>query len=400
MHAGRIKRNAESSPLLRLPIEIRRKIFSEVLGNRLIHLKKFDDDAVYFSDSDESSLPFRDGTYARWHILLCDPAAAEPIERGHTEQEKRKDGDGAEISKESDTSTDSSSTEDSYDEAEGFSSDTASFGRYEKEKRIAEKLEGMPPRKMQRLIGHSSEYDYSWWKLDDPFLNGRYLGRSRPLRRYAHIRVIHLCLLRACRQVYNEANEVLWESNIFSFNDVYSFSCFMNERNNHQKSLIKKLRLAVKMGGIGSPSWSKPLTMPLVKSLQGLRFLWLAIHYRPDIDFATFENIGMLDITVFKSTLLDGVRKLATLPLTWVKVIVTNKNLGDYDTYKLPREKLWTQQQREKYGDVIRTRLLAVNGVELLQQENEELKAWSQRTKEREAKTKAMRQPVPLQLPG
>lgn len=411
MHAGRIKRNAESSPLLRLPLEIRRKILIEVLGDRLIHLKKFDDDAVRFFDSDESTYDTR--RFERWHVLVCDPAAAEPIERGHREQGKPEDGDGAETSQESDVSTNSSSNEESSNgesstededsdqvtDDESLSSVTASHGRYWKKKtRIAEKLKRMSQRKVQRLIGHGPENNYSWWKLDHPFGDGPVMRQSRSRGRYAHMRVTHLGLLRTCRQLYTEANPVLWETNIFSFNDVHSFTCFMNDRTNHQKSLLKKLRLAMGFRPVGVPSWSKSLTMALVKSLQGLRFLWVSIHHRPQIRFETLEKIGVLIWTVFHATHLDGIRKLATLPLTWVRVSVTNKNLGDYDLSDL--SKLWTQQQREKYADMIRTRLLAVDGAELFQQEKEEMKAYWQREKEREEEQKAMRRPLRLNLPA
>ena len=69
MQKHRINRNAQSSPLLRLPPEIRCAIFTEVLGDRLIHLKKLDDS---------------------WHVIVCDPGAAEPVR--HHEQESEEDG--------------------------------------------------------------------------------------------------------------------------------------------------------------------------------------------------------------------------------------------------------------------------------------------------------------------
>ena len=81
----RIRSNAES----RLPLEIRRKIFVEVLGNRLIHLKRLNDEGFDY-DSDWPSF-----SYGTWHILVCDPAEAEHVWEGNTKQRTPKDEDGA-----------------------------------------------------------------------------------------------------------------------------------------------------------------------------------------------------------------------------------------------------------------------------------------------------------------
>ena len=96
--------------------------------------------------------------------------------------------------------------------------------------------------------------------------------------------------------------------------------------------------------------------MPLVKSLQGLRFL-CPIHHRPKTSFERLEKDGMFLWTNFHSTHLDVIRRLATLPLTWVKLI------------RGWEVEMWTQPQLEKYAGIVRTRLLAVDGAGLLQQD-------------------------------
>ena len=410
MHACRTNRNAESFPLLRLPPEIRRNIYIEVLGDRLLHLKKFDD--AKFDASDDT----RRGD--RWHLLVADPAAAEPIGKpngGSKESGVGTNSSDEESSVEEEGVDQVTSDEESIVEEEGFDqatgdeessveegtdqvngdeessvkgedSDqltdderlfraTASYRRHLKKMtrldqemtRTIERLKWLSQEQVQRLIGHTTD-GTSWRELYHSLCDEPVDQHSRSLGLDAHLRVPHLTLLRTCRQVYTEANQVLWETNIFSFNDVHSFTCFIKDRTTHQKGLLKKLRLAINFRRFGVSSWSELLTIPLVIYLQGLRFLWLPIHYCPEFRFDRLEKIDVFLWTGFHSTDLDRIiRKLATLPLTWVKVTLTNKKLEDRDGPDLSN--LWTQQQREKYADMVRTRLLAVDGAELLQQD-------------------------------
>ena len=359
-------------------------IFVEVLGGRLVHLKQLRDNWLEYLKGSSSESSHEDS--GRWHILVCDPVDAESIEEIRTEQEKRKDRDDAEFGQDSSMEDSDQVTDDDDNISIDTNATTPSYKScLEKKKMITEQLERMPRDKLQRLIGHSSERDLSWLKLQDPFVESPSRGHFKNLNRCAYMRVIHLGLLRTCRQVYTEANRVLWQTNTFSFNDAHSFSCFMGERNNHQKGFMKKLRLAMNLFSGSGPLWSRRLTLPLVEPLQGLRYLWLAIHYRQTAArFEEIENAGLLESDISHSMHLDGIRALATLPLTWVKVSVTNKDLGDFDPSDntFPRQEQWTQQQREKYARLIRTRLLDVDGVKLWQQEDEQFKASMVRAKE------------------
>ena len=256
MHAGRIQRNAQSSPLLRLPLEIRRKILIEVLGDRLIHLKytsQFDFDLDDVSD--------------RWDVFVCDPAAANPIKRLGPEQESGKGGNSTESSDESESGDEFDSsgyyecegwrqiygtdrgedpglrsargllsdTEDSSDEEQdvgdeeedvndeeengnhvmgdqGSSSDWSDvsediktrsrFSR--KAKRTAEEVERMYGRKLQHLIGHGRSHPRQ--RLKDSIVA---TGRLAAPKWFRDDCEMHLRLLRTCRQIYTEANQVL-----------------------------------------------------------------------------------------------------------------------------------------------------------------------------------------------
>ena len=210
-------------------------------------------------------------------------------------------------------------------------------------------------------------------------------------KRDGYDREMHLGILRTCRQIYTEANQVLWESNIFSFNDVPSFTRFMRERTNFQKRLIKKLRLVVVFALHGTPLWSDAITMPLIRSLQGLRELWLCINARFPASYFDKDYKARC----FETKYLEGARKLATLPLTRAKVLITNKYLGNYDAHwKLGYYEQWTKEQQREYADLIQARLLDVNSARLFQQENDEVKKMIQREKEIQAEIRATRRPL------
>jgi len=54
--------NASSSPLLRLPPEIRNRIWRQVLGDRMIHILYHDDDALYYGKNDDMH------AYRNWSV--------------------------------------------------------------------------------------------------------------------------------------------------------------------------------------------------------------------------------------------------------------------------------------------------------------------------------------------
>lgn len=79
---SRIRHNAESSPFFRLPAEIRRKIFIDVLGDRLIHVKCLsDDDCELKSAAELFSWEYEElhNQIERWAVLVCVPEAARPL---------------------------------------------------------------------------------------------------------------------------------------------------------------------------------------------------------------------------------------------------------------------------------------------------------------------------------
>ena len=92
--------------------------------------------------------------------------------------------------------------------------------------------------------------------------------------------MVRLGVLRSCRQIYVEANNILWTTNTFSFADATTLKRFMMTRTINQKHSIKSIRLQMAFEIYEwEKEWNTALSMPLVRSLSGLRCLRLSIEY-------------------------------------------------------------------------------------------------------------------------
>ena len=239
-----IERNAKVSPLLKLPSELRDKIWIEVLGGRLIHLDFDEDDDT----SDSESLP--DSGQLHWMHTVCQ----------HDCKENRSDRKA--------------------------------------------------PRPHFECRFHPEDMYFDLFD-EDP----------EPLDDDA---TLHLTVLRASRQLYVEANRVLWTTNTFSFPDGPTFQEFMKARNIHQKRLIRALRFEMHWDLGHERLWNSALAMALVKSLTGLQTLRLQIVC--DLEKEVWDHNK--DRFVRLTTYTEGLRKLSILPLTSVEIAVRPSNSG------------------------------------------------------------------------
>ena len=194
---------------------------------------------------------------------------------------------------------------------------------------------------------------------------------------YFEHEMMRLSVLRSCRQIYVEANNILWTSNTFSFADSLTFKRFMMTRSIHQKRLIESLRLQMEWVDY---QWNKSLNMALVRSLSGLRRLRLNIEQR--LLFGSYEwakGHNLLYIT----THFDGLKKLSTLPLTEVEIVVETPHIGSEDH-------LWTKADRQDFAEGLRTILLNPKGAQIYAEDQLKWKEKCRRQREDDAKNKAL----------
>ncbi|KAL8710742.1 MAG: hypothetical protein Q9220_004760 [cf. Caloplaca sp. 1 TL-2023] len=188
---AKVKANAETSPLLRLPAEIRSKIFTLVLGGNHVHIH-YDSDETFFS-----------------HALCLDDYSAISNERAARL--------GALLSLEQE--------------------DTDSLA--------------LSWRICHRLC---------LYQLPSPHLLG-----------------VNLSLLRVSRQIYEEANHILWTTNEFMFDSEYGFKEFMNTLNFAQKRKLAQVYISTYPLSDHQKHWSTKTTRRRFSGLQGLKTLDISI---------------------------------------------------------------------------------------------------------------------------
>ena len=187
---------------------------------------------------------------------------------------------------------------------------------------------------------------------------------------------MHLTALRVCRQMYIEANDVLWSTNTFSFNDAaISLDRFMSARTTRQKRSLRKLRLHMDWVWDEDKPYNRVLGMKLIKSLTGLRSLRLQINH--SMEAAHYQQMKAFGDDLFQTRYLTFVHKMAVLPLTNVEVFVGDRSQSWYV------ELLWTAADRMEYAEGIRKILLDPKGAEIWAQNQEWLQRFSP-TRQRE----------------
>ncbi|KAL8833126.1 MAG: hypothetical protein Q9170_004484 [Blastenia crenularia] len=335
-----VKRNATSSPLLRLPIEIRNKIWTEVLGGRLIHVAYFLAHTKDFEANERRFLLSGHGRSA-WRHTVCRNDC--PESSPDKEQVSLNCHDEEEVYTE--RPHDKCLNEFSYttlrpycDDTDGEGSDTESGGS-------------------------ESSCD-----------------SANPLRRFddefGDRLTMALTVLRVCRQTYSEANQVLWSTNTFSFHNSTALKRFMMTRSIYQKRLIRCLRLDMDWNDMGAAEWNSALGIGLIRSLSGLRTLRLRITY--NMHGEIYQKVK--DDLVQTAKFCEGLRKISTLPLTSVEIAVT------YDPWWMPDDEdddddddvnYWKQSDMDQFAKNLKEMLLNPHGAEIYAQQQQKLEGMS-----------------------
>ena len=234
------------------------------------------------------------------------------------------------------------------------------------------------------------------WEDSMLLMNG--VGRKKP-----DPESMHLTVLRVCREIYNEANDILWATNTFSFNDADpTFIDFIESRTTHQKQLLRKLRFQMDWVYEDDKSWNRVLRMTLIRSLIGLRSLRLQINHSMKAEVYQCAKARGNELGLFQMRLLEFVDKLAILPLTDVEVFVSDfPQLVDYpsdedeDEAPVDTRASWTAEDRMDYAEGIRNILLGPKGADVYAQNQKALQEIRRenrvRKKERQASRDAER---------
>lgn len=233
--------------------------------------------------------------------------------------------------------------------------------------------EDEPDKKVAMIEGEGEE-DGIWVKPHDECdAHFPYCRCSRPHVTFDNSNM-HLTVLCASRQIYVEANRILWTTNTFSFSDEVTLKDFMKTRYSHQKRLIHNLRFEMHESYSKEKKWNSALNMALVRSLTGLQTLRLKIIY--DMERYLWDAID--DRFVQQNSECEGLRKLSILPLTSAEVVIRTSS---DPCAKFPRASwqkgLWQQPDMDQWAKEIRQLLLNPQGADIYAQRQAELKETS-----------------------
>jgi len=151
------------------------------------------------------------------------------------------------------------------------------------------------------------------FQIEKAFLEARKSQRSR----------VPVDVLRSCRQIYIEANPILWQTNTFAVDDVYTFRTFAKDMTNTQRQLLTNLRFDIpfyipwlnnaypQIRGIGMPG------MRDMKKLKGVRVL----HIRLSLLRRSGVDMPRQDLVL--NELYPGLLNMQALALEKVTVTLT-----------------------------------------------------------------------------
>lgn len=367
-----IRKNAATSPLLLLPPEVREKILIHLLGDNLIHIKYLDTSALWYANT----------------------ARDEVLRLGATEDVKSEQSPSPGLPNSSDNND-----EDDYGIVSPFPYLTAPLVTeqpYQTAFRhaicVAKKSEQSAYE--EAVSGHVT---VPKWELSPdhyvPSCEGRHLDckmcgsgpRFLLEEEKQHLRV-DLNVLGVCRQLYEEANHLLWATNTFSFEDPKTFGRFFRSLNPAQKRNLTRLHITADIGELAAyyytsayqrarwdnNYWGSVLKIANLNMLRGVQALHLCINQ----GFECLSQGRGHSITAAEERInycqeadMEVILRLRALPLKHVTVMMSdNAERLDNAGWSSLR---WTAAKKKEYAESVHLQLMDPKGAELVKTNNE-----------------------------
>ena len=157
--------------------------------------------------------------------------------------------------------------------------------------------------------------------------------------------MLDLSILGSCRQIYEEANMLLWTSNTFSFADGMTLRKFADSLHSTQRKKLARMHIDHSMDfEFCAYRWERTFGLSFISRLNGLRTLHTTLEFPFNSHSPERPNYTLL-------------RGMQLLPLQHVTVVV---HKGSVDPQEEPSNH-W-----RKLAENIRSKLLDPNGPEIL----------------------------------
>lgn len=368
-----IRKNASTSPLLLLASEVREKILINLLGDNLIHVKYLDTKRLWYANN------------ARNEILRL----------GATEDVKSEPSLSPGLL---DPSNDNDEDDDSMDSP--FSYLNAPLGTEQQPYQTAFRHAICVAKGSEQSAYKEAVSGYvavpKWELSPDHYVTSceeRHLdckmcgsGPMFLLEEELQDLRVDLNVLGVCRQLYEEANHLLWATNTFSFEDPKTFGHFFRSLNPAQKRNLTRLHITADIGELASyyyssayqrarwdnNYWGTVLKTANLNMLRGVQALHLCINQGFDcLSRGQGHGIELAEekIKFCQEADMEIILRLRALPLKHVTVMMSDdaERLDNAGWSSLR----WTAAKKNEYAESIRLKLIDPDGAKLVKTKDE-----------------------------
>lgn len=163
--------------------------------------------------------------------------------------------------------------------------------------------------------------------------------------------MLDLSILGACRQMYEEANVLLYTTNTFSFEETTPFKTFVDGLHSTQRKKLTRIHIDLAWDPFSALEWERSLRPSLISKLDGLRTL----HATLDQSSGNYSYPQLF--------ILTPLSRMQILPLKHVTIVV-----GDHIKGQNPRHQKyrWTITKKKEVAEGLRSKLLDPNGPAVL----------------------------------
>lgn len=197
---------------------------------------------------------------------------------------------------------------------------------------------------------------------------------------------VDLRVLGVCRQIYEEANHLLWSTNTFSFDHPTSFNKFLQSLNPAQKRNLTALHFNTFICAYSGPyEWGVALKISYINMLRGIETLHFSFErdWERDYPYGAFEY-SREGVEADMERDIEPFLRLRALPAKNVTVV-----LSDNQSKERSDGTRWTLGEKLAYAEDIRIQMLNPQGADLVKLDDEVRKASERRQAKEWAETSA-----------
>ena len=370
----RIRKNASTSPLLRLPSEVRENILINLIGDNLIHVKYLDSVELYLANKAKKdyldAIASQAGESQELSIYTA-TTDGEDNKGNHDDHNDSSEMAGHDTGLDLHTGLNDLSV--SQESPRPYFCHAICVANQSEQSAYKEIVAG------NTIVPEGESPEFYVACCEERHANCKMCGNG-PMFLYKEDQQalrVDLNVLGVCRQLYEEANHLLWATNTFSFEDPKSFEKFSTSLNLAQKHNLTSIHISTSIGGYNSRSntyrrarfddsyWGKALKMSGLNILRGIQTLHLCVNQ----EFKCVTSLRSSDLTEkqieeAQESDLEYILRLRALSVKHVTVIVSD-NAKTLATEGKTAHR-WTVTKKNEYAASIRLKLMDPDGADLM----------------------------------